>query len=1222
MLLALVAVQPPAAAQSTVFTDMAGDVFEGDVQWMIDEGALTAADSIPDPNNGLFRPHERIASSVLSVWLGRLDDSTTDLPGGQGQIPSGRSLSRMEAAHVIAEYFDLLPHGSSDHPFTDMGTYSVADNRVVDAIYDAGITFGSTGTTYDPGEAFSRGQAAAMLHRGFGITQTFPSEDCDVPWSNKQLVGGVCVEACPLSGGLLPYYDSDGVVLGCNSFGDCPYDLFGFDPDRLQYFNYRGFDPLWLGAPDVSPVEAGQPSTVERTVLKCPDYWRTNPLLAYTPIPHYCIWNEENLSSQGHCLQISMSVDAVMPAVTGSNPWEYRVSGCGHNRSASRPTWTQDDTVCSSSDAAWTAPYNPHGFAIPVLDTGDWTITLDELTAPSNSRHYVDVPLLVNVTDWGDASHLRVTITATPTYLSWSGTGVYAQWTRPGGASDRTDTIYMDIPRRSGLPPSDDTIDVNVAELASSSQQYVDILRTELLANDTCPVGTDCSEPTEWPVDISDGDARSCVNTPFGGTPMSSTDQGVVGCDNLNDDSSHTALDPGTARYWPRLWAEGTDTFTYSTYGGEATVTVEFTDQKPLAADIVTHDPGTMHTVTTFDSPSERSYYYSPPGCYTTWCSKWRYVADYTRSAGMDWQASRHSGLVPLDGARDSDPDDDTASIVVTDGYNPHLTGNSGIVANADNSARNYSHWRTDETAPALVANSPVCGWAGMPPCATRAQLFAYFFGNGNTAAYRPVNPVDGTQPTSDVSVCVADADTVEATRITSYQWLHDTYPDEIVRWSAPVDTDPACIPSSPAECSDVAMLQDWSMCYALWPNAANPDPLIVDYRVCDSRQEAARSDRTAFSEYMAPFVAPVVPHLIDSQVEHLIRHRLAGNSGSPAWPYYYDLADWNAVVAAVDAQLGARYCDEGTITVLLGDTSTVSMQPTATATEGLSLGFVVTLDQPTAVDVTVTFSTRPDTAGTDPAEASDYRARTDAQVTIPAGQTQAPAEVLTVQDSIYENDETLRVVVTAADAARLGADLEAVGTIVNDDSQPVVGFAADATADEDVSIPLNPPFDINGDGILDTEYVYGDTIRFAVTLTGESDLPVTVSYDTETTPGTATSVSYCQQYPGSATEDYRSKSSSLTFNPGDASKTITVTLCPDDQYEGDETLIVTLSNPTNATLGTASATGTIIDNEAPPLTPLQQCELLHGPGWAAVLHPDDTPWTDSNGQIVCAMPH
>ena len=156
----------------------------------------------------------------------------------------------------------------------------------------------------------------------------------------------------------------------------------------------------------------------------------------------------------------------------------------------------------------------------------------------------------------------------------------------------------------------------------------------------------------------------------------------------------------------------------------------------------------------------------------------------------------------------------------------------------------------------------------------------------------------------------------------------------------------------------------------------------------------------------------------------------------------------------------------------------------------------------------------------------------------------------------------------------------------------------------------------------MDTEYVYGDTIRFAVTLTGESDLPVTVSYDTETTPGTATSVSYCQQYPGSATEDYRSKSSSLTFNPGDASKTITVTLCPDDQYEGDETFIVTLSSPTNATLGTASATGTIIDNEAPPLTPLQQCELLHGPGWAAVLHPDDTPWTDSNGQIVCAMPH
>ena len=104
------------------------------------------------------------------------------------------------------------------------------------------------------------------------------------------------------------------------------------------------------------------------------------------------------------------------------------------------------------------------------------------------------------------------------------------------------------------------------------------------------------------------------------------------------------------------------------------------------------------------------------------------------------------------------------------------------------------------------------------------------------------------------------------------------------------------------------------------------------------------------------------------------------------------------------------------------------------------------------------------------------------------------------------------------------------VGTIANDDSPPVAGFDGDVTADEDTSIPLNPPVDIDRDGIPDTEHVYGESMRFTVTLAGESDRPVTVGYDTETTPGTATSVASCQQHPGNAAEDYRHRSGTLTF--------------------------------------------------------------------------------------------
>ena len=105
--------------------------------------------------------------------------------------------------------------------------------------------------------------------------------------------------------------------------------------------------------------------------------------------------------------------------------------------------------------------------------------------------------------------------------------------------------------------------------------------------------------------------------------------------------------------------------------------------------------------------------------------------------------------------------------------------------------------------------------------------------------------------------------------------------------------------------------------------------------------------------------------------------------------------------------------------------------------------------------------------------------------------------------------------------------------------------------------------------------------------------------------------------------EDYRHGTTVVTFAANTTTASFTVAVCDDTATEPDETFTAALTHPTNATLGpAASATGTIVDNDAPPLTPAQQCEALHGPGWAPVLHPDGTPWTDSRGQIVCAMPH
>ena len=87
--------------------------------------------------------------------------------------------------------------------------------------------------------------------------------------------------------------------------------------------------------------------------------------------------------------------------------------------------------------------------------------------------------------------------------------------------------------------------------------------------------------------------------------------------------------------------------------------------------------------------------------------------------------------------------------------------------------------------------------------------------------------------------------------------------------------------------------------------------------------------------------------------------------------------------------------------------------------------------------------------------------------------------------------------------------------------------------------------------------------VDFTVTLDRASADTVTVDY--RTSPGTATEGA-----------DYTATSGTVTFAPGDTAKTISVPIVDDDVEDSGETFSVTLSNPTNATLGNHTATGTI----------------------------------------------
>ena len=135
--------------------------------------------------------------------------------------------------------------------------------------------------------------------------------------------------------------------------------------------------------------------------------------------------------------------------------------------------------------------------------------------------------------------------------------------------------------------------------------------------------------------------------------------------------------------------------------------------------------------------------------------------------------------------------------------------------------------------------------------------------------------------------------------------------------------------------------------------------------------------------------------------------------------------------------------------------------------------------------------------------------------------------------------------------------DCDASGAICTDD-----GRKLSHPTSETVAGP--PAISVSGAAVQEAE---GAVLVFTVTLSRASSRTITVSYATQ--DGTA-----------QAGSDYTAASGRLTFNAGDTSQTVQVTVLTDQEDESDETLTLTLSNPSQATLDDATATGTIEDGE------------------------------------------
>jgi hypothetical protein len=212
-----------------------------------------------------------------------------------------------------------------------------------------------------------------------------------------------------------------------------------------------------------------------------------------------------------------------------------------------------------------------------------------------------------------------------------------------------------------------------------------------------------------------------------------------------------------------------------------------------------------------------------------------------------------------------------------------------------------------------------------------------------------------------------------------------------------------------------------------------------------------------------------------------------------------------------------------------------------------------------------------------------DYVA-TEAEVHIPGGADSATATIPVIADRDAEPDETFAVAIAGAKGARVDR-AEAVATILDDDRPPPTVSVDDAAV-------------LEGDAGT-TELV------FPVRLSATSPLDVEVGWSTR--PGTAIYGSENDLLPAGGT---------VTIPAGRTSAEIAVPIAGDALPELDETLSVDLAEPSGASIGQGTATGTIVNDDAGAA-----CVDAEGDGGdhPYALAAGGARWVRSTGHTLCA---
>jgi PKD repeat protein len=183
----------------------------------------------------------------------------------------------------------------------------------------------------------------------------------------------------------------------------------------------------------------------------------------------------------------------------------------------------------------------------------------------------------------------------------------------------------------------------------------------------------------------------------------------------------------------------------------------------------------------------------------------------------------------------------------------------------------------------------------------------------------------------------------------------------------------------------------------------------------------------------------------------------------------------------------------------------------------------------------------------------TDYVNVPAASVTIPAGSATASVLVTPIDDTLYEGNETIVLTLTGSALYNVASPNNAKTTIIDNDLPTVTVAAADPNASETDSDPG----------------------QFTITRTGITTAPLVVSYGLS---GTATNGSDYTVLAGPL--------GSVNILAGASSATVTVKPIDDAEYEGDETVVLTLTgNPAYQLGAPGTATVTIQDNDLPTVS-------------------------------------